>query len=108
MASEDVYAVALNVLSATLDASSKTDAILDAHNVLRELDDVALRRVAGCLAVEAVWSGLPRTLAQTMPGRNHDAGLFQAAWMPAVRHWVDQIRLEVAWQVPERSEEAAS
>lgn len=97
MATEDVYAVALNLLSAAVDATSKSDAILDVHSLLRELDDVALRRVAGCLAVEAVWSRLPVALAKTLPGHEREAGLMQAAWRPAVRSWVEQLRLEVAW-----------
>lgn len=108
MATADVYAVALNLLSAAVDAPGKEDAILDAHGMLRELDDVALRRVAGCLAVELVWSRLPAALAQSKPGHERQAGRMQAAWRTAVRSWVDQLRLEVAWQAPDRSEEAAS
>lgn len=108
MATEDVYAVALNVLSAAVDASSKEDAMLDARGLLRELDDVALRRVAGCLAVELVWSRLPAALAQSMPCHERLAGRMQTAWRPAVRSWVDQVRLEVAWQAPERQDEEAT
>ncbi|RZU16430.1 hypothetical protein EV645_3995 [Kribbella rubisoli] len=108
MATEDVYAVALNVLSAVVDAPGKEDAILDVHNLLRDLDEVALRRVAGCIAIELVWSRLPVALAHSLPGRERDAGLVQAAWQPAVRRWVDQLRLEVAWQAPDRSSEEAT
>ncbi|MFI5729171.1 hypothetical protein ACIA49_03555 [Kribbella sp. NPDC051587] len=108
MTTEDVYAVALNLLSAVVEAPSKNDAILDTHNALRELDEVALRRVAGCLAVEAVWSRLPTVLAYHLSGRDRDAGLMETHWRGAVRDWVDQLRLEVAWRAPDRqlSEEA--
>lgn len=102
MATADVYAVALSALSAATEASSKNDAILDVHSLLRELDEVALQRVAGCLATEVVWSQLPAALAHTMPGRVRDVRSIQAAWRPAVRRWIDQLRLEVAWHAPER------
>lgn len=108
LATEDVYAITLNVLSAAVDAPGKEDAILDAHSLLRELDDVALRRVVGCLAVEVVWSRLPAALAHSMPGHEREARQMQTAWRPAVRRWVDQLRLEVAWHAPDRSEEAGS
>lgn len=77
----DVVSLALDALTAALDAPSHDDATFDARAVLADLDEAALRRVAACLAVLAAWE-LP-------PARGRRARL---------RRWVDGFRLRVTWQ----------
>lgn len=102
MATEDVYAVALNVMSAAAEAPSRDDAMLDAHRVVSEFDEAALRRIAVCIATEIAWSQLPRVFGQSLPGSYRSAGQLEANWRPALQQWIDRLRLEVAWHAPDR------
>lgn len=108
MATEDVYAAALNMLSATAEAPSRDDAMLDAHGVVSEFDEAALRRIAVCLATEIAWSQLSSVISRSLPGSYRAAGQLEANWRPALQQWVDHLRLEVAWQSPTRNEESMS
>ncbi|MFC0623219.1 hypothetical protein [Kribbella deserti] len=82
MTVEDVYAIALDILQAAAEAPTKTDAIFDVRAVLADCDTAALRRVAGCLAVEPMWR----------PKVNRSA----------LVDWISAVRLEVAFQAPDR------
>lgn len=85
MTSEAVLRVALDAVSAAIEAPSKTDAVFDARASLDGLDGETLRRVAGCLAVEMAYRpGVDRRGLQT---------------------WVDGMRLELIWSAS--SEEAS-
>lgn len=87
MTSQAVLRVALDAVSAAMEAPSKTDAVFDARASLDGLDGEVLRRVAGCLAVEMVYR----------PGVDR-RGLDK---------WVDRLRLELMWSGPEATEEAS-
>jgi hypothetical protein len=81
MTSLDVHLRAIDVFSAAVEAPSQDEAVAAVNQVLADLVDAdELRRVAACLAVQAVRAMPPRK------GR-----------LPLLRRWLVGYRLEVSW-----------